>query len=60
MDRPQTKYKRVSITLPNLELAEKTSAKLGKDLAEYLDYLINRSIVEDFNKTRPPLYVWKS
>lgn len=60
MDIPEYKYKRVSVSEPNLILAQEIADKMGKPLGDYLDFLINRAIVEDHNKTKPQLYVWKS
>ena len=58
----ETKLKRVRIKPDNMELIEKMAESSKLSVNDYLDYLVNRAIVDEYNKSKQtvPLYVWKS
>ena len=54
--------KRVSVAKVNLEIIERLAENTNTPLSEYLNYLINKAIVEEEKrmKAKSPLYLWKS
>ena len=53
------KYKRVNIDDKHLETAQRIAESKNLTLAQYLDYLINKAIVQDANAMKPQLFVWR-